>query len=130
MTHEASTRSARVRRPLLSGLAALLVVLATALPAAADTPETWNDSPDVSGLDFLLVLVLIPLGLAVVISLLAVIPSFVRDKGYEPGQTWRSEPEWFGGTRVVEPADEAAPAQLEAAGDAGAADRGGASGQW
>ena len=77
------------------------------MPAAADTPAAWEQAPDVSVLGFLLVLLIIPIGAAAVIALLAVLPSMARDKGYEPGQSWRGQPEWFGGpTKGVGAADE------------------------
>lgn len=99
------------------------------LPAAAfaDTPAGWAEAPHVSGLQFLIVLVLIPAGLFIGISLLAALPSMISDKGYEPGQSWRSEPEWFGGpSQGVEAADDLSPAQIEAADS----NTGGTSGQW
>lgn len=116
-----------IRRALLAAVAALTSVVVTPVAASADTPEAWNDAPHVSGLDFLLVLVLIPAGLALVISLLAALPSMIHDRGYEPGQSWRAGAEWFGGPRKgVEAADALSPDQIEAA-ESG---RGGTSGQW
>lgn len=61
----------------------------------------------------LLILFLIPLGLALVISLLAALPSLIKGDSYEPGQAWRGEGEWFGGPRNgVEAADQTDPKQL------------------
>ncbi|RYE78229.1 MAG: hypothetical protein EOO74_05640 [Myxococcales bacterium] len=89
--------------------------------AFADTPEAWADAPDHSGLDYLLVLVLIPLGIALVVSLLSVLPSLIKGEKYEPGDNWRGESEWFGGPRQgIEARDHA---------DVGS-DKGGASGNW
>jgi hypothetical protein len=66
-------------------------------------------------LEFLLVLVIFPLALAAIIALLTVLPSMAFDKGYQPGQSWRGEPEWFGGpTKGVKSADEVTPEQIEA----------------
>jgi len=94
---------------------------------AADTPQGWEQAPHVSGLDFLLVLVLIPLGLAAVISLLVVLPALAGDHGYQPGHRWRGETEWFGGPRQgVAASDELTPEQLEAR----SAGTGGSSGRW
>ncbi len=116
----------RTARRLLTVLAAFAAVLAMPAIASADTPESWDTPPPVSGLDFLLVLLIFPLGLAVIISVLTIIPSLVRDKGYEPGQSWRSEAEWFGG-----PTKGVSAAEAEKQVEAGAAgDRGGASGSW
>ena len=105
------------------------LVLASSLvsSASADTPERWEQAPDVSILGFLLVLVIIPLGVAAVVVLLAVLPSLTRDKGYEPGAAWRGEPEWFGGpTKGLGAADEVSPQQLEA----GSKGAGGTSASW
>ena len=90
--------------------------------------QSWRwGAPDVSGLQFLVVLVLIPAGLALTISLLAVLPSIIKDSGYAPGQSWRAEAEWFGGPQKgVEAAEDLSPQQLEAA-ESG---RGGTSAQW
>jgi hypothetical protein len=112
-THDAARL---IRRSLLALSAAGSLVLGAALvsPAAAATPTAWDQPPKVSALDFLLVLVIFPLGLAAVIALLTVLPSMARDKGYQPGQSWRGEPEWFGGpTKGVKAADEVTPEQIE-----------------
>jgi hypothetical protein len=125
-THEAPSRK-HVRRAVLTVLAAVVAVVGLPGLASADTPAAWAEDPHVSGLEFLLVLVLIPLGIALVISLLVSLPSMVRDRGYEPGQSWRAEAEWFGGPRKgVEAAEELSPQQIETA-ESG---RGGTSGKW
>lgn len=88
--------------------------------AVAATPEAWADAPEHGGLDYLLVLVLIPLGIALVVSLLTVLPSLIKGEKYEPGDQWRGD-EWFGGPRQgIEAADHA---------EIGT-NRGGASGNW
>lgn len=104
-------------------VSAAALVLAAPAVAFADTPAAWDDPPKVSGLDFLLVLFLIPLGVAAVIAVLAALPSILRDKGYEPGQSWRSEPEWFGGPRRGVEADDAEAPALEG-------EQGGTSARW
>lgn len=105
----------------------VIALVLTPAVAFADTPATWDKAPSVSGLEFLLVLVLIPLGLALVISLLAALPSMISDKGYEPGQAWRSEPEWFGGaSKGVQAAESVSDKELES----GESTRGGSSGSW
>ncbi|HET7684774.1 MAG TPA: hypothetical protein VFK34_14025 [Marmoricola sp.] len=93
------THPTRTARRLLTVVSATLVVVLAPVAAQAAVPDAWDDPPKVSGLDFLLVLFLIPLGIALVISVLAALPSMIGDKGYEPGQSWRSQPEWFGGPR-------------------------------
>lgn len=105
------------------------LVLGAALvtPAAADTPAAWEEAPAVSPLDFLLVLVFIPLGIAAVLALLTILPSLASDRGYEPGQSWRGEAEWFGGpTQGVKAAAEVTPEQIESRSQ----DTGGTSASW
>ena len=107
--------------------AAWLVLGALVSPASADTPTAWEQAPDVSPLGFLMVLLILPLGCAAVITLLVVLPSLASDKGYEPGQSWRGESEWFGGpTRGVGAADDVTPEQIAAS----SVDAGGTSGRW
>ena len=118
-----------IRRSLLTLAVACSLVLGGALiaPAAAAEPEGWESAPDVSPLGFLLILVIFPLGAAAVISLLALLPSLASDRGYEPGQAWRGEAEWFGGpTKGVKSADEVTPDQIEAR----SKDTGGTSARW
>jgi hypothetical protein len=116
-----------LRRAALVAGAAVVAVLALPAVASADTPAAWGDDPHVSGLQWLVVLVLIPLGLGLIIVLLASLPSMLHHRGYEPGQSWRAEPEWFGGPgKGVGAADELSPKQIETA-ESG---RGGTSGKW
>ena len=116
-----------LRRAVVTVLTALVTVVALPAVASADTPAAWDNVPHVSGLDYLLVLVLIPGGIALLISLLVSLPSMIHDRGYEPGQSWRAEPEWFGGPQKgVGAADELSAQQVDSA-ETG---RGGTSGQW
>lgn len=104
-----------------------MLLVAGALPATA-APSQWPEPPSVSVLEFLLVILLIPAGLALVIALLATIPSMRSGGGstYQPGLAWRHEAEWFGGPRDgLEKADKSDREAVEAAGE-----RGGASGHW
>jgi hypothetical protein len=132
MTHQQPKPSRTAVRRVLGRTVAVVSVALTTLvllptTASADTPEAWDKAPDVSGLEFLVVLFLIPAGLFLVISLLAALPSMISDKGYEPGQTWRSEAEWFGGaSKGVDAADEVTAAEIESKD----AERGGTSGAW
>jgi hypothetical protein len=94
----------RPRRPArtfarVATTTAVLGLLSLAAPALADTPSAWAKPPHTSGLDFLLVLILIPLGLALLITLLTMLPSLRSGNVYEPGAPWRSDNEWFGGPR-------------------------------
>jgi hypothetical protein len=105
--------------------AAMLASAAT--PAFADTPQSWSTSPHVSGLQYLVVLLLIPLALALLITVLVMLPGWIhRDRGVT-AETWRTEGEWFGGPRKgVEAADDLEAAELQKA----ASETGGASAQW
>lgn len=95
----------RCLRPALrafAGLTTITVALALPMlsaPALADTPADWGSSPHVSALKWLLVLLIIPGGIALVIALLVMLPSLVRGDSYKPGQTWAGDDEWFGGPR-------------------------------
>ncbi|MCW2780540.1 MAG: hypothetical protein JWR35_989 [Marmoricola sp.] len=133
MTHRRDLVNRRqLRGPIRAGIVAaalgvLAVVLMSSGPAMADTPAAWETPPHVSGLQFLIVLFLIPLGLAVVIGVLAALPSLISGDKKPSGQAWRTESEWFGGPRKgVEAADAVTTQQLDAAGE----DRGGASARW
>jgi hypothetical protein len=129
LTHDSQAPRSHVR-PLTTTVAAtvFLVLLGGLLDASgADTPQGWEKAPSVSGLHYVVVLVLIPLGLAAVIALLVSVPSLVSDRGYQPGQSWRGESEWFGGPRAgVTAAADVTPEQLEAS----SRDTGGTSGRW
>ena len=127
IVHNAPRSRSIARRASVALAVSIFALVSLPAFAFADTPDAWQDEKHVSGLQFLVVLVLIPAGLFLVISLLAALPSMISDKGYEPGQSWRSEAEWFGGPRKgLDAADEVTPQQIETA----EADRGGTSGQW
>jgi hypothetical protein len=96
--------------------------------AHADAPDQWADNPSVSPLHVLLVLVVIPVGLFILITLLVYIPSMSKNESYQPGQAWRGEPTWFGGPRGGLEAVESTPAAIGAGGSD--SNRGGASGRW
>lgn len=116
MTH----RRRSFTRPLLrAGVAGVLVAIAAgASPAFADEPSGSEYTPPVSVFHFLVIVLLIPLGLALVISVLAALPSWIKGDSYSPGQPWVGEGEWFGGPRkTVDPADE--PQAIESAGERG-----------
>lgn len=116
--------SRRALRALVLTPAAVLPLLSA--PAFAAPPETWTDPEQVGGLDFLLLLVLIPMGLALLITLLTYVPSMVRGQKYTPGRAWRSESEWFGGPKDgLEAAD-----KVDLHAEGAQTDRGGASARW
>ena len=128
-THDSAATRRRFLRVTSTVALTATLVLAGGLfdVAGADTPQGWPEAPAVSGFDYVLVLVLIPLGLAAVISLLAYLPTLAGDHGYQPGQAWRGESTWIGGPRKgVAAADDVSPEQLES----NESNTGGTSGRW
>ena len=116
ITHRSSRFAARAF--VASAFVGLLTVSGSAV---ADTPAAWDDAPDHGFFAYLLVLILIPAGIALVVSLLTVLPSLIKGEKHEPGDAWRSDDEWFGGPRKG----------IEAPDTQGAdAAKGGASGNW
>ena len=90
--------SPAVRRAVRSlALTPAVALLLGAGPAVAEAPRAWPKDPHVDPLHAILVLVVIPLGLYVVIWMLASMPSMMKGDSYQPGLAWRNEPEWFGG---------------------------------
>jgi hypothetical protein len=107
-----------------------VAVATLAAPASATPPDAWADSGPVSPMSFLLVLAIIPLGLAAVITLLALLPSMTKSSStYQPGLAWHNEPEWFGGRREIKDDDEGTKAVSGAEGEP-VSERGGASARW
>jgi uncharacterized membrane protein YgcG len=134
VTRPASKRAARRTVRALAVLPAVVVTGVTGT-AYADAPATWENSPNVTFFHGLLIYLLVPLALFVIITLLAYLPSMRQGSGYQPGQTWRSEPEWFGGPRAgVQSLDAGTPAAAQRGGgsghDGGSSGRGGFSGHW
>jgi hypothetical protein len=119
----------RFRRALLALSVAGSLVLGAALfsPAWADEPKSWEAAPDPSAFEFVMLLLILPLCAAALITLLTLVPLLISDRGYQPGQSWRSQVEWFGGpTKGVKAADEVTREQVEAR----SKDTGGTSGSW
>ncbi|MFZ5845870.1 MAG: hypothetical protein ACOYX5_00645 [Actinomycetota bacterium] len=117
--------SRAVRRSLRAlALAPAVLLSSVAAPALAAPPETWPDAEPVSAVDFLLVLLVIPLGIALVIALLASVPAMARG-GRGGERSRRTENEWFGG-----PKDGTDAAKVESAAEPGEGARGGSSAQW
>lgn len=85
------------RAPLRAAAAGFVVALPLLAGAAfADDPATYATAPHVSALDWFLVLLLIPGGIALIIALLTVLPSMLGgDSG--TSDAWRGDDEWFGG---------------------------------
>jgi hypothetical protein len=120
-------RPARRAAQVALSTAALVLGSATLAPAFADTPAAWPAEPHVSGWDYIVVLLLIPLGVFVLVWLAVTIPAFRRSHGQASGEPWGDRREWFGGPRRgVDSADDVTPEALEASEHG----TGGASGRW
>lgn len=104
-------------------LAAALLPLIAAGPATAEVPEGWSDPDPVSLLSLLVVIVAIPLGIGLLITLGVYGPALARGEHVVPGSD--TPDQWFGGPRNS--------GELEAAGatDTDApTTTGGGSGSW
>lgn len=111
---------------MLSSLAAgALLLLVTAGPASADTPEprpgSWESKPDINDLHALLLLGGVPLLVFLVITLLFVAPALARGEDLSP-DALHPENQWLGGPRKT--------AGELAAPDAPGSKAGGAGGSW
>lgn len=103
-------------RAAAAGLAASLTLVAGA--AFADDPASFPTAPHVSALDWFLVLLLIPAGAALLITLLTVLPSMIHGDSHT-SDAWTGDSEWFGGPgKGVDAATP--PAEGEGRGGAGA----------
>jgi hypothetical protein len=120
-------RAARV----LAILPAILLTLA-ASAAFAEPPETWEDTPSVSGLHVIVLLVIIPAALFMLIWLLVYLPSMMRGNQDQSGMVRHGQAEWFGGPHGGLEAVDTADNRVQPT--AGAHDQGGgrsgASGSW
>jgi hypothetical protein len=77
-------------------------------PALADVPQGWAPETHMSWGHLLLLILVIPVGLALVISLLVALPGLLRGEGVSGGH---AEGQWLGGPRkgtseLAEPDDE------------------------
>lgn len=75
------------RAAAVYGVAAVVassILLTGPAGAGGATPQGWANDPSVSPLQWLTVLLFIPLGIAIVISLLVLLPGVVRGEGLLP----------------------------------------------
>lgn len=114
--HSLVRRAAVTLGALVAVVAALLLLDVS--PAMADVPQGWSDPEPMSWGHLLVVIAAIPIGIAVVISVLAALPGLVKGEGLTAG----SSAEWLGGPRTGT-SELAAP-------DGEASEAGGASAQW
>jgi hypothetical protein len=73
-----------VRRALTLGAALAAVTAAVAGPAAADVPEGWSNPCHVNPLHFIALILFIPVGIALVISFVVLLPGVLRGEGLLP----------------------------------------------
>ena len=117
MTQRASRKAVRV----FAAAFALALPLAGA-PAFADQPSAWPTQPTHSFWNYLVLLILIPAGIAITITVLVVLPSLVKGDRYDPTRAWSGmrggKAEWFGGP--AKGTDQAAAPKAEGSGGASA----------
>lgn len=118
LRYPASVIPTSLRRCTLLLLATALPLLAAA-PAHAEIPEGWSSPDDVSLLQMLLVVAVLPAVLIVLIVLAVLLPALAR--GEKLLTSAETSPEWFGGPR-------GSTGELGAGSSAGPT--GGASGRW
>lgn len=131
MTNRPQNTVVRRAARVLAILPAILVTLA-ASAAFAEPPETWEDTPSVSGLHVIVLLVIIPLALFLLIWLLVYLPSMMRGNEDQSGMVRHGQAEWFGGPQggleAVDTADNRVQPTADAHDQGGG--RSGASGSW
>lgn len=131
MTNRPQNTVVRRAARVLAILPAILVTLA-ASAAFAEPPETWEDTPSVSGLHVIVLLVIIPAALFMLIWLLVYLPSMMRGNEDQSGMVRHGQAEWFGGPQGGLEAVDTADNRVQPT--AGAHDQGGgrscASGSW
>lgn len=84
-----------VRRTSVLLVTGGLLALAAA-PAGANVPEGWSEPDKVDAVEATLLLVGIPLGLFLIITLLVLVPSLVRGERFTVGGQATAD-QWFGG---------------------------------
>jgi hypothetical protein len=111
-------RASRIAARTFAASFALALPLAGA-PAFADQPSAWGITPGHSVWDYLVLLILIPLGLAITITFVVMLPSLVKGDRYDRTKAWagmkNGKTEWFGGP-VKGTDQEAAPKADESGG--------------
>ena len=98
----------------------------------ATAPETWADPDALPLLQALLLFVGVPLGLVIVISLLAAAPAIARASRQRRDADAFDQPRWFGGPSVDAGSERRAlgPGSANAESDAASEPGGGAGARW
>jgi len=92
-----TTPQTLVRRAAVTAGSFVVASVVLAGPAMADVPEGWAPDTHMSWGHLLVIILAIPVGLALVISLLAALPGLVRGEGLTGGG--HVEGQWIGGPR-------------------------------
>jgi hypothetical protein len=85
-----------VRRTAITAGSFVAATVVSTGPALADVPQGWSDPDKMSWGHLLLIILVIPIGLAIVISLLAALPGLVKGEGFAGGHAGG---QWLGGPR-------------------------------
>ena len=110
-------------------LAAALLPLIAAGPAGAEVPEGWSDPEPVSLLSVLVVIMAIPLGIGLLITLGVYGPALARGEHVAPGSD--TPDQWFGGPRQSAELEAGSSSSSEADADSPTTTTtGGGSGTW
>ena len=81
------------RRAAIVGATAAAVTAALTGSASAAVPDGWSNPSHVNGISWLLVLLIVPVGIALVISFLVLLPGILRGEGLIPRAARRDDEE-------------------------------------
>ena len=81
------------RRAAVVGAIAASVTVAMTGAASAAVPDGWSNPSHVSAISWLIVLLIIPVGAALVISFLVLLPGILRGEGLVPRAARSNDPE-------------------------------------
>jgi hypothetical protein len=103
-----TTPQTLIRRAAVTAGTFVAVSVALSGPAMAEVPEGWAPDTDMSWGHLLVLILAIPVGLAIVITLLASLPGLVKGEGFTGGHAGG---QWIGGPRrgtseLAQPDDE------------------------
>lgn len=98
MTQRASRIAART---FAATFALTLPLVGAPAFAGSNSPTTWPAQAGHSFWNYLVLLILIPLGIAITITFVVMLPSLVKGDRYDPAKAWpgmkTGKTEWFGG---------------------------------
>ena len=118
-------RARRIGRHAAAACALALLAVAAPTTAYAVPAEGWPVAPEVSGLQILVLVLLIPLGLAIVLGLAVSLPGLAAGRSQKSGSNVPAT--WMGGPKE---GTDTLPEGSSASDDTGSDARGGSSGSW